>query len=84
MLVEKGRLVLSLDVLDWIRTALSRPGIRLLDLDPETAVLSTRLPGEFHGDPADRLIVATCMKYGAPLINRDRQINEWGRIRVIW
>lgn len=54
MLVEKGRLKLSMDVQIWIDLALRSPKILLLPLTPEIAVLSTRLPGSFHGDPADR------------------------------
>ena len=84
MLVAKQRLSFRIDVKDWIDQALQYPGMRLLNLDPDIAVLSTRLPGEFHGDPADRIIVATCMKHGAPLITKDRRIHSWGRIKTIW
>lgn len=84
MLVSKERLKLNLDVMLWIKQALKYPGIKCLPIDPEIAVLSTRLPGTFHGDPADRLIVATCMYHQASLISKDRQIQKWGNIRVIW
>lgn len=84
MLVEKKRLMFSIDVNDWINKALSYPKIRLIDLSPEIAVLSTRLPGNFHADPADRIIVASCMKNNAALITRDRHIHSWKYIRSIW
>jgi len=84
MLVAKERLRLSIDVQKWIDQALKYPGIQLLNIDPDIAVLSTRLPGDFHGDPADRFIVATCMKHNAPLLSKDRKILEWGNINVIW
>lgn len=42
-----------------METALIYPGIQLLELTPEIAIESTRLPGEFHRDPADQIIVAT-------------------------
>lgn len=84
MLVLKERLKLNLDVLNWIEQALKYPGIKSLPIDPQIAVLSTRLPGAFHGDPADRLIVATCMKHQAPLVSKDKQIQNWGNIHVIW
>jgi PIN domain nuclease of toxin-antitoxin system len=32
------------------------------------------LPGELHGDPGDRLIVATARHLGAPIITRDQKI----------
>jgi PIN domain nuclease of toxin-antitoxin system len=84
MLVSKQRLGLSMDVEEWIHTALERPRIRLLPIDPDIAVLSTRLPGEFHGDPADRLIAATCLRHKSALITKDKRLRDWGQIRVIW
>jgi len=42
-LVERGRLVLPVSVGDWLRQALSYPGIRLLDLLPQISVESTQL-----------------------------------------
>ena len=84
MLVVKKRLKLSVDVQHWIEQALQYPGMRLLAIDPEIAVLSTRLPGEFHGDPADRFIVATCMRHNAALLSKDKRIHEWGNVNVIW
>ena len=84
MLVVKQRLSLSMDVMDWISQALRYPGTRLLDLEPEIAVMSTRLPGKFPGDPADQIIVATCLKHGAPLVTKDGKIHSWGKIRTIW
>lgn len=84
MLAAKERLKLSVDVQFWINQALKYPGVKLLNLDPEIAVLSTRLPGHFHGDPADRMIVATCMQYHSCLISKDKKIHSWGNINVIW
>lgn len=84
MLVAKNRLRLTVDIQFWIDHALNYPGIRLVQIDPATAVLSTRLPGHFFGDPADRLIVASCMICQASLVSKDRKIHHWGHINVIW
>ena len=78
MLVSKGRLVLEYDVGDWIRQALDLPGIRLLPLSPEIAVASTRLPGELHPDPADRIIVATARAHRATLVSADSRLIHYG------
>ena len=83
MLVAKDRLRLSIDVQDWITQALMYKGIKLIDMTPEIAVLSTRLPGEFHQDPADRIIVASSLKLGALLVTLDQNIIEWGHIQTI-
>ena len=71
LLVCKKRLTLDQDVLSWIHTALAVPGVRLIPLEPEIAVASTRLPWEMHPDPADRILVATARSLGATLVTAD-------------
>jgi PIN domain nuclease of toxin-antitoxin system len=83
MLVAKQRIKLSIDVQDWISQALAYKGIKLIELTPEIATLSTRLPGTFHKDPADRMLAATCLKLGIPLLTLDRNIIAWGYIPTI-
>ncbi len=84
MLATKSRIELSMDVSDWIDLALNRPKIQLLPLTPKIAVKSTQLPSDFHGDPADRLIVATSMIHQSSLVSKDRKIQNWGHVEVIW
>ena len=84
MLVSKRRMGLSMDVQVWIDLALQRPKVKLLPLTPEIAVLSTRLPGNFHGDPSDRLIVASSLVHKAPLVSKDEKIQNWQYLQVIW
>lgn len=79
VLVSKGRLLLDQDVADWIRAALGQPGIRLEPLSPEVAVASTRLPGNIHPDPADRIIAATARHLGARLVSADGLLLEYGK-----
>ena len=83
MLEAKGRLALAQPARVWIELALASPGISLLPLDPEIAWLSMNLPGNFHGDPADRMIVATALHLGLPLATVDKQIIEWGQVKVV-
>ena len=71
MLLSKNRIMLSMDVQIWLNLALQHPKVILLPLSPEIAVLSTRLPGEFHGDPADRLIVASSLVHKVSLVSKD-------------
>jgi len=80
MLVAKGRLVLDRDVMDWLQATLALPGIRVAPLEPVVAVASTRLPGELHGDPADRLIVATARRLGATLVTADAALLAYGQL----
>lgn len=77
MLESKGKLRLSREVADWLAAALALPGIHLEPLTPGIAVASTRLPWEVHGDPADRILLATVRQLGATLITADRQMLDY-------
>ena len=79
MLAAKGRVVFSLDVQTWMTQALEVPGLRLVPLSPEIGVASASLPGNFHGDPADRILVATARALTARLATADRAILAYGR-----
>lgn len=78
MLEAKGRLTLAADCEKWVREALAAPGVHLAELSPRIAVASTRLPGVFHGDPADRMLVATARECDATLLTADRMILQYG------
>ncbi|MGR0481029.1 MAG: type II toxin-antitoxin system VapC family toxin [Candidatus Electronema sp. V4] len=82
-LLELKRLNLDTDVSDWINQALSYPGIQLVELSPSIAVESTRLPGEFHRDPADQLIVATARIHDCPLLTLDRKILAYSHVKLL-
>ena len=82
-LVELGRLELSTPVEKWIEEALNYPGIRFLELSPEISVESTRLPGEFHRDQADQIIVATARIHNCPLVTSDERIIGYSHIKTI-
>lgn len=73
----KRRLVLSMDPAFWLRRAERAPGIISLPLDREILLLSTRLPGEPHGDSADRMLMAAAQLQRAPLVTADEQIIEY-------
>lgn len=79
LLVNKGRLQLGADVMEWIRAVLAKPGVQLAPLEPEIAVASTRLPFEMHADPADRILVATARHRGATLVTADGALLEFAR-----
>jgi len=77
MLASKGRLELLPDPESWVAENLTAPFERE-PLHPEVSLESCRLP-EFHGDPADRLIVATACQLGLPLVTADEKIQDWNR-----
>jgi PIN domain nuclease of toxin-antitoxin system len=83
MLESKGRLELNMSCGEWIKQALATPGLGLTPLTTEIAIESSRLPGVFHGDPADRILVATARITGARLLTKDERLLEYGRERHV-
>ncbi len=81
-LVEYKRLTLPFSVAEWFEQALAYPGIRLLDLTPRIALESTQLPGEFHRDPADQIIVATARINNCLLLTADSKILDYPEVKT--
>ena len=73
------RLELGMDPLAWLARVMSEPGAEEAPLTFEIAFASTRLPGEFHRDPADRFLVATARALNVPIITRDREIEAYAK-----
>jgi PIN domain nuclease of toxin-antitoxin system len=84
MLVAKRRIQLDRPVEQWVDIALALPGIQLASLEPAIAVRSTRLPGEFHPDPADRIIVATALENAVPILTPDERIRSYPHVQSAW
>ena len=82
--VELGRLPLSAPLPEWFEVALNYPGVTLLPLTPDVAIESTSLPGEFHRDPADQIIVATARLNECPLVSADRQIRDYPHVETVF
>lgn len=83
MLEKRGRIALPMNIRTWIDEALGKPGISVAPLTPDIAVESVHLPGDLHGDPADRLLVATARVLGATLLTKDTRILRYGRQRHV-
>lgn|SRR5947209_16238810 len=82
-LVEYKRLDLPSAIEEWLEQALRYPGVRLLNLTSRIIVESTQLPGSFHRDPADQLIVATARIHGCSLVTVDRKILAYEGVETI-
>ena len=79
MLAAKGRIAVQPDCAAWVSAALAKTGVRLLPMSAQIAVGSSFLQEGFHGDPADRIIVASAIASSATLITRDKQILTFAR-----
>jgi PIN domain nuclease of toxin-antitoxin system len=80
-LVERDRLQLQIPVEEWLAIALDYPGIQMVHMTPEIYVESTRLPGTFHKDPADQIIVATARILDLELMTFDSEILQYPHVR---
>lgn len=77
MLNAKGRLPMPMAPKAWIDRVMAVAGIEWAKMPPEVLLASSVLPGDLHGDPADRIIVATAREYGLRLVTRDRKILDY-------
>lgn len=75
MLAQKKRLVLEVEPGEFRRTTLSL-GIQEVAVSGDIGVLAAGL-ARFHGDPADRIILATSLATSAALVTADRAMLRW-------
>lgn len=75
----KKKLTFNIDAAVWLRRAERAPGIRFLPLDRDVLLLSTRLPGTVHNDPADRMLIAAAQLHSVPLVTADALIVDYCR-----
>lgn len=88
MLAAKGRIALDRPLEIWVNDLLSDPTqIRATPVDPATALTAGQLE-HFHGDPADRIIVATAKHAALPVITKDHRIHHYTHhdptLHTIW
>ncbi|MBY0301656.1 MULTISPECIES: type II toxin-antitoxin system VapC family toxin [Sphingomonas] len=74
MLVDKDRVSLGLAVDAWFGHILASPGFRLAPLELATAIDAGLLPGSIHGDPGDRIVIATARGLHLPVLTADEKI----------
>jgi len=84
LLVIKKRLTLSLDVTDWIAKSEGLPFIQFIEISNSIAVKSVNLPQPLHSDPADRIIIATALTTGVPLVTKDKKLLNYPHVKTIW
>ena len=83
MLVSRARLIPSEPFDPWIRRMTAPDTVRILPLDSDIVVSLHALPASFHGDPADRLIVATARTHALTLATHDSAIRR-SRLARLW
>ncbi|MGH8905288.1 MAG: type II toxin-antitoxin system VapC family toxin [Egibacteraceae bacterium] len=83
-LAAHERIVVTIPIPSWLSQLAA--GVRTVGVTPAIAHTAVTLPSTFPGDPADRLIYATAVERGWPLVSKDRRLREprYPREIVIW
>lgn len=79
MLAKKKRLIFQMPCLEWIDQSINFIGAEIIALTPAITVDSCNLPGKFHQDPADQIIVASARVFNLALMTRDERILQYAR-----
>lgn len=87
LLVAKGRVALDRPLATWAVNLIADSSIDVIDITVDVAVIASALD-EFHGDPADRMLYASALVSGRPLVTKDARIRRYaervGDLKVVW
>lgn len=84
LMFQRNRIRGSGSIQGSIRQILDDTGVKVLDITPEIADLTTAFPDNYPKDPGDRLIGATARAYGLTLVTQDERILGCPLIRTLW
>lgn len=80
-LLHSGKLFLRSTLEAWVRRSLQELQLTTLDMNHGIAARAYSLPGDFHKDPADRILVSTAIEHGLTLITADSRILRYPHVR---
>lgn len=81
---RRGRLQFSIPVDQWLADAGHLPELRFEPVSADIARLAGSFGEEMHGDPADRIIAATALHLGCPLVTADDKLRACPAVRTLW
>lgn len=85
LLIERRRLRLKdASPRHFLDAIVRTPGLRVLEISVDIAMLAARFPPTFPADPGDRIIAATAQAHDVPLVTRDHSLLESPVLRTIW
>lgn len=84
MMAAKKRIELRISSEEWLSRAIDDTGISVFELTPAIATESCHLPGDFHKDPVDRIIVATARVHNLTLLTKDEKILAYSHVNCLW
>jgi len=84
LLAGRNRIRFTMVAQDWVMRSEALPFLHFVPVDNAIAIRAVRLAEPFHKDPADRIIVATAMMMGAPIVSSDSRILQYPHVQAIW
>jgi PIN domain nuclease of toxin-antitoxin system len=84
LLVLKKRLLLKMDLGQWIAAAENLHFLNFVPVDNAIALKSVNLPAPLHSDPADRIIIASALALNALLVTKDEKILNYPFVNAVW
>jgi PIN domain nuclease of toxin-antitoxin system len=73
-LAHHERIVVTIPIISWLGQLATQ--VRTISVTPAIASMAVNLPSSFPGDPADRLIYATAIENGWPLVTKDEKLRK--------
>ncbi len=83
-LERRGRLRFTTSASDWLAQVRRLPEYRIVPVTDEIAERAGQFGDAFSGDPADRMIAATALLGGLPLVTHDENLRRIEHLRTIW
>ena len=80
-LVDTGAISVFIALKDWVAGALRATQAQTIQVSHEIAMDAYALPGAFHKDPADRILVAAARCHDLTLLTADQRILKYGGVR---
>ncbi len=79
LLVQNRKLVLEENIFAWVSNGIEHSKVIVKSLTIDSALNSASLPGTFHKDPADRVILATAIELGATIMTADEKMIAYAK-----
>ncbi|MGA7541387.1 MAG: type II toxin-antitoxin system VapC family toxin [Steroidobacteraceae bacterium] len=83
-LERRGRLRFKISASEWLAQVRRLPEYRIEPLTDDIAERAGQFGDAFPGDPADRMIAATALTRGVPLVTHDEGLRRIEQLKTIW
>jgi PIN domain nuclease of toxin-antitoxin system len=83
-LERRGRIAFKIPASEWLADLRSLPELTIHPISDQIAERAGALGEVFPGDPADRLIAATSLVLGVPLVTQDTRLRRVPNLSTVW